>query len=220
MSDSKCATESSPARKIKESVPVTRWHSTISGMRFRATVARLTMFSPPEMARRMYTREGSRLCGIDRGVVAGYDARFLHAAHALGDRRRGETDPSAEFRKEIRASCCRRSGCSSLRRRAACGIGERHANFLFLTIVKFVITFVYIFGPRSNTEIAFLPVFNTSAQLNLKQEMSMATSTLQLAQPFLIEQDYGKYTPGKSAVWTELVSRRLRNWNSGRATSI
>jgi len=39
--------------------------------------------------------------------------------------------------------------------------------------------------------------------------MSMATSTLQLAQPFLIEQDYGKYTPENQAVWTELVSRRL-----------
>ena len=37
----------------------------------------------------------------------------------------------------------------------------------------------------------------------------MATTTLQLAQPFLIEQDYGKYTPENQAVWAELVGRRL-----------
>src|SRR5258708_38238811 len=37
----------------------------------------------------------------------------------------------------------------------------------------------------------------------------MAATILQLAQPFLIEQDYGKYTPESQSVWTELVSRRL-----------
>ena len=41
----------------------------------------------------------------------------------------------------------------------------------------------------------------------------MASTTsrarLPLAQPFLIEQDYGKYTPEHRSVWAELVGRRL-----------
>ena len=37
----------------------------------------------------------------------------------------------------------------------------------------------------------------------------MTSTTLQLAQPFLIEQDYGKYTPENQSVWAELVGRRL-----------
>src|SRR5258707_1643251 len=43
----------------------------------------------------------------------------------------------------------------------------------------------------------------------LKAGISMAATSLQLAQPFLIEQDYGKYTPENQSVWAELVGRRL-----------
>jgi phenylalanine-4-hydroxylase len=52
-------------------------------------------------------------------------------------------------------------------------------------------------------------VFATWVPLDLKQAMSMAATTLHLAQPFLIEQDYGKYTPENQSVWAELVGRRL-----------
>jgi phenylalanine-4-hydroxylase len=37
----------------------------------------------------------------------------------------------------------------------------------------------------------------------------MASTTLQLAQPFLIQQDYSKYTAENQSVWAELVGRRL-----------
>src|SRR5882672_3988065 len=36
---------------------------------------------------------------IHRGVIAGDDARFFHPAHAFGDRRSGEADSAAKFRK-------------------------------------------------------------------------------------------------------------------------
>ena len=37
----------------------------------------------------------------------------------------------------------------------------------------------------------------------------MASPALKLAAPFLIEQDYAKYTPEDQSVWAELVGRRL-----------
>jgi phenylalanine-4-hydroxylase len=43
----------------------------------------------------------------------------------------------------------------------------------------------------------------------------MSNPTLELAAPFLIEQDYSRYTPENQSVWAELVGRRLpqlREW--------
>src|SRR5882724_6958261 len=77
--------------------------------------------------------------------------------------------PSSE--KEIRASCCRRSrmlqptSSSSL-----WGLANVTLNLLLLTIVKFMGTFVYVTGPKSNTTMAFLPVFAACLPLDLKAE--------------------------------------------------